>query len=71
MPRWSAAGIAYMRETAVLYERALTELSGTDHACLTLLNGAFHRATGDLEQLSAGKRPRGTEAVRLPPREAP
>ncbi|MEU7398248.1 MULTISPECIES: CHAT domain-containing protein [Streptomyces] len=72
----SEAGIAYMRETAVLYERALAELSGTDHAWLihnrlALLNGDFYRATGDPEQLSTGIG-HAEQAVRLcPPREAP
>ncbi|MGY3204829.1 CHAT domain-containing protein [Streptomyces sp. TE5632] len=72
----SEAGIAYMRETAVLYERALTELSGTDHAWLihnrlALLNGDFYRATGDPEQLSTGIS-HAEQALRLcPPREAP
>ncbi|MDQ0716945.1 hypothetical protein QFZ55_006397 [Streptomyces luteogriseus] len=72
----SEAGIAYMRKTAVLYERALAELSGTEHAWLihnrlALLNGDFYRATGDPEQLSTGIG-HAEQAVHLcPRREAP
>ncbi|WP_329184946.1 CHAT domain-containing protein [Actinacidiphila glaucinigra] len=72
----SEAGIAYMRETAVLYERALTELVGSAqawliHNRLALLHGDFYRATGDREQLSTGIG-HAEQAVSLcPPRNAP